>query len=397
MLLKKGDSGPDVKELQTLLDDNGFWTYHTITDYFGDITETAVKNFQTAKKITVDGIVGDTTYTYLLNGVKNDIMLKKGDTGSEVKEVQQMLGITADGIFGSGTEYSVMQFQARNELTADGIVGPKTYEKLVDQTMGVDIDTDRTDFDDSNDRDDKLNYLGSYTTEDGLEIDKAYLDGDEYVKDYGKIQPENFFIHHTAGWNNPYNTFNRWNKDDRGRVATQYCIGGTSVKVGSYGDDKYNGQVVECFPDNYIGWHLGKVGNFNMSKYSSAVEINNFGYVTKKNGKYYTYVNSEVPESMVCDLGYEFRGHQYWHAYTKEQIESLGLLIKHVKNIYPDIDMVSGLPQLLKDGVHPKEAFDFNDDAYNGRIKGLWTHTNVRKDKFDCFPQPELVDLLKTI
>ena len=397
MLLKKGDSGPDVKELQTLLDDNGFWTYHTITDYFGDITETAVKNFQTAKKITVDGIVGDTTYTYLLNGVKNDIMLKKGDTGSEVKEVQQMLGITADGIFGSGTEYSVMQFQARNELTADGIVGPKTYEKLVDQTMGVDIDTDRTDFDDSNDRDDKLNYLGSYTTEDGLEIDKAYLDGDEYVKDYGKIQPENFFIHHTAGWNNPYNTINSWNKDDRGRVATQYCIGGTSVKVGSYGDDKYNGQVVECFPDNYIGWHLGKVGNFNMSKYSSAVEINNFGYVTKKNGKYYTYVNSEVPESIVCDLGYEFRGHQYWHAYTKEQIESLGLLIKHVKNIYPDIDMVSGLPQLLKDGVHPKEAFDFNDDAYNGRIKGLWTHTNVRKDKFDCFPQPELVDLLKTI
>ena len=397
MLLKKGDSGPDVKELQTLLDDNGFWTYHTITDYFGDITETAVKNFQTAKKITVDGIVGDTTYTYLLNGVKNDIMLKKGDTGSEVKEVQQMLGITADGIFGSGTEYSVMQFQARNELTADGIVGPKTYEKLVDQTMGVDIDTDRTDFDDSNDRDDKLNYLGSYTTEDGLEIDKAYLDGNEYVKDYGKIQPENFFIHHTAGWNNPYNTINSWNKDDRGRVATQYCIGGTSVKVGSYGDDKYNGQVVECFPDNYIGWHLGKVGNFNMSKYSSAVEINNFGYVTKKNGKYYTYVNSEVPESMVCDLGYEFRGHQYWHAYTKEQIESLGLLIKHVKNIYPDIDMVSGLPQLLKDGVHPKEAFDFNDDAYNGRIKGLWTHTNVRKDKFDCFPQPELVDLLKTI
>ena len=397
MLLKKGDSGPDVKELQTLLDDNGFWTYHTITDYFGDITETAVKNFQTAKKITVDGIVGDTTYSYLLNGVKNDIMLKKGDRGSEVKEVQQMLGITADGIFGSGTEYSVMQFQSRNELTADGIVGPKTYEKLVNQTMGVDIDTDRTDFDDSDDRDDKLNYLGDYTTEDGLEIDRAYLDGNEYVKDYGKIQPENFFIHHTAGWNNPYNTINSWNKDDRGRVATQYCIGGTSVKVGSYGDDKYNGTVVECFPDNYIGWHLGKVGNFNMSKYSSAVEINNFGYVTKKNRKYYTYVNSEVPESMVCDLGYEFRGHQYWHAYTKEQIESLGLLIKHVKNIYPDIDMTAGLPQLLKDGVHPKEAFGFNDDAYNGRIKGLWTHTNVRKDKYDCFPQQELVDLLKSI
>ena len=397
MLLKKGDSGSSVKELQTLLDDNGFWTYHTITDYFGSVTETAVKNFQSDKKITVDGLVGDTTYSYLLNGVKNDIMLKKGDTGSEVKEVQQMLGVPADGIFGSGTEDSVKDFQVDNGLVADGIVGPKTYETLVNQTMGVDIDTDRTDFDDSDDRDDKLNYLGDYTTEDGLEIDKAYLDGNEYVKDYGKIQPENFFIHHTAGWNNPYNTINSWNKDDRGRVATQYCIGGTSVKVGSYGDDKYNGQVVECFPDNYIGWHLGKVGNFDMSKYSSAVEINNFGYVTKKNGKYYNYVNAEIPESMVCDLGYEFKGYQYWHDYTDEQIESLRLLIKHAKKIYPDIDMSAGLPQILKDGVHPKDAFGFNDDAYNGRVKGLWSHTNVRKGKYDCYPCPKLVEMLKEL
>ncbi len=397
MLLKKGDSGSSVKELQTLLDDNGFWTYHTITDYFGSVTETAVKNFQSDKKIIVDGLVGDTTYSYLLNGVKNDIMLKKGDTGSEVKEVQQMLGVTADGIFGSGTEDSVKDFQTDNGLVADGIVGPKTYETLVNRSMGVDIDTDRTDFDDSDDRDDKLNYLGSYITEDGLEIDKAYLDGNEYVKDYGKIDPENFFIHHTAGWNNPYNTINSWNKDDRGRVATQYCIGGTSVKVGSYGDDKYNGQVVECFPDNYIGWHLGKVGNFDMSKYSSAVEINNFGYVTKKNGKYYNYVNAEIPESMVCDLGYEFKGYQYWHEYTDEQIESLRLLIKHAKKIYPDIDMSAGLPQLLKDGVHPKDAFGFNDDAYNGRVKGLWTHTNVRKGKYDCYPCPKLVEMLKEL
>ena len=134
-----------------------------------------------------------------------------------------------------------------------------------------------------------------------------------------------------------------------------------------------------------------------MSKYSSAVEICNFGYVAKKNGKYYTYVNTEVPESMVCDLGYEFRGHQYWHAYTTEQIESLRLLIKHIAKIYPKIDIVAGLPKLLKDGMSPKDAFGFNDGAYYGRMKGTWTHTNVRKDKFDCFPQPELVEMLKSL
>ena len=181
MILKKGDKGDDVRELQKLLDDNEFWTFYTITDYFGEVTETAVRNFQFSKQITVDGIVGDITYSCLLNGVKNDIMLKKGDRGEQVSEVQQMLGITVDGIFGSDTESSVKKFQLNNGLLVDGIVGSKTYETLVNKTMGssfnnvIDIDTDRTGFDDSNDTDDKLNYLGSYTTEDGLEIDKAYL------------------------------------------------------------------------------------------------------------------------------------------------------------------------------------------------------------------------------
>ena len=317
------------------------------------------------------------------------MILKLGSKGEEVKELQEALGILSDGIFGPGTEKSVKEFQKKNNLIVDGIVGKITLSKIL-----LDIDTDITGFDDSGDRDNKLNYLGKYTTKEGLEIDRAYLDSDEYVKDYGKLEPLNFFIHHTAGWNNPYNTINNWNRDKRGRVATQYCIGGTSVRIGKYGDDKYNGKVVECFPNNYIGWHLGKVGNFNMSKYSSAVEINNFGYVTKKGDKYYNYVNVEVPESMVCDLGYKFRGYQYWHSYTPEQIESLRLLIKHVETTYPKINITSGLPKLLKDGMHPKDAFEFNKDAYYGKVKGLWTHTNVRKDKFDCFPQQELVDML---
>lgn len=314
------------------------------------------------------------------------MVVKKGDKGPAVKEVQSALGISADGIFGPGTEAAVKKFQAEKGLVADGIVGPKTLEVL-----GVTIDTDLSS---SVDKDNKLNMLGKYTCDCGLEIDRAYLDDDEYVKDYGKIDPEWFFIHHTAGWNNPYKTINSWNKDTRGRVATQYCIGGTDIRNG---DAQYDGQVVECFPNNYLGWHLGKVGNFNMSKLSSAVEINNFGYAKEKNGKFYNYVNVEIPADMVVDLGYEFRGFRYWHKYTDAQINSLALLFKHVKEIYPKIDITAGLPALLKQGMHPKDAFEFNADAYNGKIKGVWTHTNVRKDKFDCFPQAELVDLLKSL
>jgi peptidoglycan hydrolase-like protein with peptidoglycan-binding domain len=45
--------------------------------------------------------------------------------------VQKALGIAADGDFGPGTERAVKAWQQANGLTADGIVGPKTLEKLI--------------------------------------------------------------------------------------------------------------------------------------------------------------------------------------------------------------------------------------------------------------------------
>ena len=47
--------------------------------------------------------------------------------------------------------------------------------------------------------------------------------------------------------------------------------------------------------------------------------------------------------------------------------------------------------------MDPADAFEFNSDAYNAKQFGLWTHTNVRKDKFDCFPQEELVNMLRDL
>ncbi len=311
------------------------------------------------------------------------MVLKVGSKGKEVKELQEALEIKIDGDFGYGTEAAVKLFQKENDLFIDGIVGNKTWEML-----GIDTDEFPK----------ELKYMStelekSYLTPEGLIINRQYLDKDEYVRDYGKIEPLGFFIHHTAGWDNPYKTIRHWNNDTRGRVATQYVIGGSNIK----GNTKYDGEVVECFPDNYLGWHLGKVGNFAISKYSGGVELNNFGYLKEKDGKFFNYVNVEVPEEMVCDLGYEFRGFRYWHAYTTKQIESLRLLILHLRNIYPKMDLENGLPKLLKEGMDPKDAFEFNEDAYNAEQFGLWTHTNVRKDKFDCSPQPELIRMLTTI
>jgi len=59
--------------------------------------------------------------------------IKKGSEGEEVVALQQLLGINpADGKFGPQTDTEVKKFQKENGLSADGIVGPKTLQKIVD-------------------------------------------------------------------------------------------------------------------------------------------------------------------------------------------------------------------------------------------------------------------------
>ena len=131
------------------------------------------------------------------------MLLRKGSKGAEVKERQKVIGTAADGIFGANTEKLTIEWQKKKGLVADGIVGPATWE-----AAGIDTDqsNNTTAEDTAYDKDNKLAKHGTYTTKDGLVIDKVYLDSDEYVRDYGKIEPLGFFIHHTAGWDNPYNT-----------------------------------------------------------------------------------------------------------------------------------------------------------------------------------------------
>lgn len=56
--------------------------------------------------------------------------LRKGMKGDDVAEMQKVLGITADGDFGFGTQTAVKKWQKTNGLVADGIVGPATQAKM---------------------------------------------------------------------------------------------------------------------------------------------------------------------------------------------------------------------------------------------------------------------------
>lgn len=63
-VLKKGNEGPDVVELQNELIAAGFNV--RVDGDFGDHTDEAVKAFQTQKGLKADGVVGETTWAALL-------------------------------------------------------------------------------------------------------------------------------------------------------------------------------------------------------------------------------------------------------------------------------------------------------------------------------------------
>jgi len=59
------------------------------------------------------------------------VLLKVGSKGPEVIKVQEALNLDADGVYGLMTKDAVMYWQRKNDLTEDGIVGPKTYAALI--------------------------------------------------------------------------------------------------------------------------------------------------------------------------------------------------------------------------------------------------------------------------
>jgi peptidoglycan hydrolase-like protein with peptidoglycan-binding domain len=65
--LRLGATGPDVVALQQKLTELGYST-GTADGNFGASTETAVMNFQQAKNLQADGVVGDTTWAALAAG-----------------------------------------------------------------------------------------------------------------------------------------------------------------------------------------------------------------------------------------------------------------------------------------------------------------------------------------
>jgi peptidoglycan hydrolase-like protein with peptidoglycan-binding domain len=133
--LERGSEGPDVKALQEALIELDFKP-GAVDGVFGVFTESAVKMFQSWANLDQDGIVGPLTWEKLDDADKSDPTLKEGSHGVAVRGLQRRLLAQGydlgeiDGRFGPKTEAAVKRFQGDFGLEVDGIVGPKTWDRL---------------------------------------------------------------------------------------------------------------------------------------------------------------------------------------------------------------------------------------------------------------------------
>ena len=155
--LRTGSRGAAVEQLQFWLNTLSQYVSSipsvTVDGVYGSGTAAAVRAFQRRYGLTADGVTGRATWEAVYaqfvsiqsdNGTPNaypGAALRQGDKGQNVRLVQFWLKIArtvytalnnlkVDGAFGAATKRAVQAFQRYFGLSADGVVGRATWNKL---------------------------------------------------------------------------------------------------------------------------------------------------------------------------------------------------------------------------------------------------------------------------
>jgi peptidoglycan hydrolase-like protein with peptidoglycan-binding domain len=137
-ILSSGSTGADVRRVQRILVMIKLLNSTEINGTFGAPTKQAVKDFQSSKALTVDGVVGPLTWA-ALPADPDTPKLERGATDPSVTALQQGLKKysttpgaptdpgAVDGYFGPKVESAIRAYQGERGVVVDGIVGDQTW------------------------------------------------------------------------------------------------------------------------------------------------------------------------------------------------------------------------------------------------------------------------------
>lgn len=133
----------NVAKLQERLMELGFMDNDEPTEYYGSVTQAAVKSFQRQNGLAQDGIIGPSTWDAVMDPSAKYYAAQKGDQGDDILRIQNRLyelGYLATedmvtGNFGDKTEEAVKKLQQLNDLDQDGKVGRRTQNLLYSEEI----------------------------------------------------------------------------------------------------------------------------------------------------------------------------------------------------------------------------------------------------------------------
>ena len=302
---------------------------------------------------------------------KNIYIAKDSKETAKVYLLQQKLreagfdSLVTDGVFGFNTQKAVLDFQKRNGLTQDGIVGYQTWTALMGGANPLP----------------QSGYLPA-----SLNIKQLPLPN--YCYNQSVVPKKQIVLHHTAGGPSAQPVFNHF-RSLYTKVATAFVV--------ERGGDNY-----QLFDDSHWAWHLGVEANDRVTHFSPyldaesiAIELCNWGFLSSIQERRYgarpiykNYVQGQIPEEDVCVLAESWRGQTAFESYSPAQILSTMKLVKALAEKHK-------IP-LGGDYTEAAGWFDINPDALGG-TPGLWNHTNFRIDKTDLSPQPAMIAELKKL
>ena len=171
-VLRLGDTGLNVETVRFYLAFLGYFLPQLppipITDTFDEAMLDAVYAFQSAYGLTVDGVVGRSTWNALQNVYEQTLytlpadyqefarevypgrFLVLGDTGPEVTLLQTRLNqmaaqnsaiptVAVDGVYGQETARAVRAVQRSLGYSATGVVGPVLWSYIITQGQGYGV------------------------------------------------------------------------------------------------------------------------------------------------------------------------------------------------------------------------------------------------------------------
>lgn len=294
-------------------------------------------------------------------------MIKLGDKGKDVSKLQKhlsMIGydLVIDGVFDGKTMRSLKAFQKKYGLSVSGIADSQTFSALKCAQK-------RTS------KEDKDISLKIYKN---INVDSSNtISPEQYIKQ--KFKKNKIFIHHTSTGPDASKLIKCWDENIH-RISSAFVINGRGEE---------DGKIYESYNPDYWSYHLGvKSTSGSIDKNSIGIEICAWGIIKKKDNKFFSISGVEIPEDEIFTLEDKWRGEKYYHKYSDQQIMSLELLLLWIIKEY-DIE--------IQNIEFDKNWLEYNEELIKNKSLGVFTHSSVRKDVCDIYPDNRIFELLNKI